>query len=455
MAGKEVGELQYLERYYEKSGSDLVILYGQKHMGMQKTLSAFCKNRPSTFFKARACSEREQLFLWANELRENGSQIPEYPEYEHIFGALTENTASKKIIIIEEFQYIVKQSREFMPRLIHFLKNEWIDQTVMVVLCSTLVCWIENSMISKIGSAVYDISGLIKMKECSIRELKHSFPKSTYLECLGIYTVLGGLPELWHYFEDGCSVKENICRHLLKRDSFLHEEALRMVSEPLRETCVYNTILGALASGKQKLNELYQHTGFPRAKISVYLKNLMELEIVEKVFSYDTEGRENARKGIYRIRNRLLLFYFRYLYPNLSSLAVMEPETFYETYIADDFFAFSKAAYVQLCRELLEQKNSAKKLPFEYTKTGEWIGKAGNIDIIAEDEISKTSLTALCSWQKSALSYEDYKKFMLCVQKAKISADHVYLFSPAGFDESLLREAENEKRLNLMGIRLF
>ena len=28
---------------------------------------------------------------------------------------------------------------------------------------------------------------------------------------------------------------------------------------------------------------MYAHTGFSRAKISVYLKNLMELELVEKV----------------------------------------------------------------------------------------------------------------------------------------------------------------------------
>ncbi len=454
MAGKEVRELQYLERYYEKAGSQLIILYGQKHMAMNELLSAFCEDKPHSFFKARPCSEREQLFLWANELREDGSQIQEYPEYGEIFDVLIERRTSKRIIVIEEFQNIVKQSQAFMSQLIRFLKNEWNNQAVMIVLCSTSIGWVENSMVSKIGSAIYDISGLIKMKECGIGELQHYFPGNTRQEWVGFYAVLGGFPGLWRHFEDGCSIKENICRHLLSQDCFLHEEALRMVSEQLRETGVYHTILNALAAGKQKLNELYLHTSFSRAKISVYLKNLMELEIVEKVFSYDTAGREHTQKGIYRIKNRLVLFYFRYLYPHLSRLEMLSPEQFFEAYIEPDFLEFSAAAFCQACRELLEQKNTAGQLPFVYTKTGEWVGKVGNIDVIAEDE-EGNALIGLCSWKEAALSYEDYEWLMFCAKKARISARYIYLFSASGFDDRLLAEAGKNENLYLMGIEVF
>ena len=44
---------------------------------------------------------------------------------------------------------------------------------------------------------------------------------------------------------------------------------------------------------------MYAHTGFSRAKISVYLKNLMELELVEKVLP-----------GTYEICNAFVRFYF-------------------------------------------------------------------------------------------------------------------------------------------------
>ena len=63
MAGKEVRELQYLERYYEKAGSQLIILYGQKHMAMNELLSAFCEDKPHSFFKARPFGARTVVFM--------------------------------------------------------------------------------------------------------------------------------------------------------------------------------------------------------------------------------------------------------------------------------------------------------------------------------------------------------------------------------------------------------
>ncbi|MFR6392129.1 MAG: hypothetical protein ACLUN0_03870 [Roseburia sp.] len=65
----------------------------------------------------------------------------------------------------------------------------------------------------------------------------------------------------------------------------MFHEAENYISIELRELSVYNTILAALASGNNKLNDLFLKTGFSRAKISVYMKNLMAFDVVEKVVS--------------------------------------------------------------------------------------------------------------------------------------------------------------------------
>ena len=57
MAEKNTAELQYLNDYYKKPGSQLIILYGQKHIGMQELLGSFCAGKPAFFYQARACSE--------------------------------------------------------------------------------------------------------------------------------------------------------------------------------------------------------------------------------------------------------------------------------------------------------------------------------------------------------------------------------------------------------------
>ena len=74
----------------------------------------------------------------------------------------------------------------------------------------------------------------------------------------------------------------------------------------------------AIAKGENKLNDLFLYTGYSRPKISVYMKNLSHFDIVEKVVSFETGGWDNAKKGIYRIKDTYVNFFYRFVYPHLS-----------------------------------------------------------------------------------------------------------------------------------------
>lgn len=452
MAEKNTAELQYLNDYYKKPGSQLIILYGQKHIGMQELLGSFCAGKPAFFYQARACSEREQRYLWGEEIREKGGELSAYPDFPDLFYAAMAGKTGKRVLVITEFQNIVRQSRTFAAELLRFIRSSQESWPVMAVLCSNSIGWVENSMVRKIGQAAYGISGFLKIKEQGSFELHEYFKKNTIKEQIELYAVLGGFPKLWEHFKDGVSLRENICANLLQKGSFLHEEALVLVTEQLREINVYATILASLAAGRQKLNDLHLHTEFSRAKISVYLKNLMELELVEKVFSYDTAGRANVQKGIYRIRHSFVRFYFRYLYPRMSRLADMEPGDFYDAYIADDIAAFTAPMFGQACREYIERKNRSGALSFRYNKIGEWIGKTGTIDVVAQDEEGHTLIGLACL--EKPLSYKEYEKLMFCAQKAKLLADEVYLFSE-GFEEKLLAKSREDTTLRLVSLKDF
>lgn len=322
---------------------------------------------------------------------------------------------------------------------------------VMVLLCSSAIGWVENSMINKIGDAAYALSGLLKVRTLSFGDIVHRFPDFRIEECVEAYSILGGFPGLWNQFDDRLTIQQNICRHILNRDSFLFEEWERLVSEQLRETSVYNTILAAIASGKYKLNDIYLHTGFSRAKISVYLRNLMELELVEKVFSYDMADKENAQKGIYRIVHPFVNFYFTYMYPFMSSLQTISVGEFYNLYIYPSFRKYVSGCFKQVCREHLARLNKRGKLPLHYETSGEWVGKEGTIDFIARDAEGKT-LIALCNWEKAMMTYEDYEWLLSYARKVKINADYIYLYTASGFDEKLDLEAKVKKNLKLVQI---
>lgn len=449
MISGRMAELKYLNGFYERSGSHMLVVYGQKHVGKTAVLKEFTKNRSFFYDLARACSEKGHLTRLGRELA--GLPEEEAVTFSDILERLPRQTEKKKrILILDEFQNIVKVSPDFIREVIFFVQTRQPSEEVLVILSSSSVGWVENSMISNIGKAAHALSGLYKIKESGFFDMREIFPDFTPGACVEAYAVLGGLPGLWRYFDSHLTIKENICKNILDPGSFLHAEAERCVSEELRETSVYNTILAALASGRRKLNELYLHTGFSRAKISVYLKNLIELELVEKVFSFDSEGRDNTCKGIYRIRNHFVNFYFTFLYASGGKLFSMQPSRLYDIYIAPELKKYTEEYYKKICMQYVDWMNRTGRLPFHFSRMGEWIGKTGSIDMIAQDEKGQT-LIGQCRWEASFFRYEEYNRLMACAAKAKVKPDYVFLFSFQAFEDRLIREAELSEKLWLFG----
>lgn len=445
-------ELKFLNTYYDREGSRIMVVYGQMNVGKTALLRQFVQDKPYYYYRARSASDREQRYQWGRELLPQEELTSrKYPSYTEIFGAIVGDQKDKKVIIIDEFQYIIKAGNDFISELVKFVHDGEQNTQIMVILCSSSIGWVENSMITRIGEAAYELSGLLKIRELEFETMMECFPGFSMEQCIEAYAVLGGVPGLWKYFDDKISIKENICRYILNPGSPLYSEGQRIVEEELRETGVYNTILASIAAGNHKLNDLYLHTEFSRAKISVYLKNLMELELVEKVFSYDTEGRVNSQKGIYRISNHLVHFYFTYLYPNLSDLEKMTPGEFYQKYIALDFRNYVSEYFRTVCKQYVEKWNKWGRLPIEIDRVGEWVGKLGTIDVIAQNEEGET-IIGICNWEKPIMRYDDYEWLLFCAEKAKLRADYVYLFSVKRFDEKLTLEAKVKQNLKLISL---
>lgn len=445
-------ELEYLTGFYEKSRPGLLVVYGQKGIGKTTMLKGFMKDKNPVYYLAREASEREQLFQMARELSQAGYEFSsEFPDYREVFGEIAIKTRDRKkaVLVFDEFQYLLKGESAFMEALVGFLQEE---ANALVILASSFIGFIENSMVKKIGRAAYSISGFLKVKELTFREISRYYKAYTLEQLIETYSILGGITGYLPRFDKTRSTKENVCEFILKEGTFLHLEGSRLLEEELREPAVYHSILAALASGKRKLNDLYKHTGFSRAKISVYLKNLMELEFVEKVYSYDTKGREQVQKGLYQISYPYMDFWFRFIFPNLSSLFLMRPEEFYEAYIAPGFKEYCGFYFSKVCREYMEYLNEERKLPFHYEKSGIWAGKDGSIDMLASNGQGKV-LAVFTKYDKGGMTYEDYQRYLHSLEQAGIVPDDCYLFSMGSFDERIRLEAKVKLHLYLKNVK--
>lgn len=333
--GREA-ELNYLNQCFDAQESRIIVVYGQKGVGKTTLLREFGEDKACAYYMARSCSDREQRFQWSREIfRGEKLEVSNvFPEYEDIFDSILDAIAldEKPVIVIDEFHHLIKGESTFFARLNQFVKRY--STSMMVVLCSSASGWVENNMVGKLGSEAASISGFLKVRDLGIQQMKSLFEEYSEDDCIQLYAILGGVPGLWNRTDQSMSAIDNIMHNMLNKYSALHGEMSNCMLEELRETAVYNTILAIMATGSNKLNDIYHHTGFSRAKISVYLKNLMEIDLVEKVGA-----------GTYRISKPYVRFYFCFIYPNQSLLEELTPEQFYKEVVEEAFPGFVREAY--------------------------------------------------------------------------------------------------------------
>lgn len=442
--------LKELEDLYQKSGNQLFVLYGREDSEKELLIKTFVKKKKFFYYRARQASVQAQRLMMGKELSQRFGVTPAKPAYEEYFKRVKSGDPTKLVLVIDEFQHIARRDADFMEAILKLKAKRLYPGPVMILLCSSTVSWVEREMDACIGEETLKrIDGKIKLTHLNFLEVVRALPDYPISECIKVYGVAGGVPGYINHWNPKADLKTNICRQILSRSGYMYNEAEKIIGARLRELSVYDTILAAIAEGCDKLNDLYLKTGFSRAKISVYMKNLAASDMIQKVVSFETGGWENTKKGVYRIRDNYVNFWFRFVYPNLSDLYLLSPEEFYDTHIAPGLESYLSRYFTEVCMEYLGLMDLTGKLPIKIKKMGTWVGKEGTIDIIAQNEI-RENLVGLCNWDKPEVTEEMCEALFANMKQAKIKANYYYIFSAKSFAPALVRVAEEDSRFVLI-----
>lgn len=441
MSGR-VAELNQLTKLYEENGNQIAFLYGRDHMGKMDTIREFCKGKKHFFYDAREASSLEQKRMMSHELQEKLDIKFPIDEYDQIFNRIKSGDPSKFVLVIHHVDRILRKSDELMVSLRKLLNRQLYPGPVMVLLCTSSVAWAQKDFKEEVDLR-------LKCEEINFLELVRMFPDASVRQSVEIYGILGGVPGYLERWNKQDTIRTNVCNNILSSTGFLYHEAERFIGSELRELSVYSTILGALAKGIEKLNDLYHDTGFSRAKISVYMKNLMAFDVIEKITSIETGGWDNAKKGIYRIKNTFVSFWFRFVYPHLSDLSLLKPEDFYDTYIEKDLQTYLNQTFVKVCMEYLELTGKMNQLPIRIQKMGTWEGKKGTIDIVAQNAV-RESVVAICNWSEPEVTGIMYLEMEKNLELAKLSPKLKFVFTAGRFGPDLQRMAGRDNTIKLI-----
>ncbi len=430
-------ELTILNEAYQGSKPPLVILYGRYGIGKTTLLREFVKDKTHVYYMGREYAREEQklhLDPVIDTIRE-----------------MAQTSDGRVCFLIDEFDQIYKGYKDFFVDLAKLFTEDILREHVMFILCSSSIQWVENEMVKTMGTLAMRITNFVKLKEFTFLEMVSRFPDCTTEECIAIYGLLGGVPAYLNHWDLKESIQGNIKQLFLTGDGILAQEAARFLKLDLRELSIYNTILTVLAEDEYKLNYLYQRTGFSRAKISVYIKNLIQLDVAHKIFSFEVEKLENIQKGLYGISDSFLHFWYKFIFPNLSAAQWMDSEKFYGQYISPGIDEYMRLSFVRVCREFLDLMNQYKKLPMEYTTVGSFYGKEGFIPLIARSDEGQI-IIGNCKWSQDPMTEDEFDDLIQCMEQTGWEADYYFLFSKEGFTHQLSVMTEGLENVTMVDL---
>ena len=435
-------ELKILENRYHSNRGELVVLYGRRRVGKTELLHQFCKNKKHVFYACTECADSSQLSAFSERMMRAGhpaaKYISSFSDWSTALSAVAELPSNeKKLLVIDEFPYMVRNNAE-IPSILQNLWDAILQHSnVMIILCGSAMSFIEKEILSEKNPLYGRATCIMQLKDMDYYDAAQFFPSYSAEDKIRAYAILGGIPHYLKQFSDTQSIGENIIAHILTRASILYSEVEFMMRQEFRESAVYNTILNAIALGATQLNEIWQKTQIDKNKLSVYLKNLIEVGLVCREFSMAEKLKEqgNVQRGLYQIKDPFFRFWYTYVFPYIPELDSGDTQGIYEHVVAPTLDQFVSRPFEDICIQYLRRLNRAGQLDFHFTHIGRWWTKQTELDILAIDHDKKHYLACECKFKNTPISQDDIahaqSKFTL-----PANADiQWFFFSKSGFTD--------------------
>ena len=462
-------ELDFLQERYDSERAELVVLYGRRRIGKTELLQQFARDKAAVFYACTECTDQEQLARFSKRILQTDPPaarfLTSFSDWETALRSIQDvPSEGKKLLIIDEFPYMCASRPELPSILQNLWDHELSHANVMLILCGSAMSFIENELLAERNPLYGRATGIYKLLPLPFVSVRQFFPQYSVEDQVAVYAILGGIPYYLIQFQSEKSLEENIRTNILQKGCVLYSEVEFLLRQELRETSVYNTIIEAVALGNNTLALIHSKTQLEKSKISVYLKNLMEIGIVEREFSILSTMKERAGsgRGLYQLTDAYFRFWYAFLYSSHSELEAGDVQGVWQHVIAPQLHEFVSRTYEKVCIEYLRVRNQAGELPFHFVKIGRWWEKvtrtvegkkhsvSEEIDIVAADRTEQNFLLAECKFRRAPADFDVLRQLQDKFPQKKYHGNYHYMiFSFYGFTERL-RDAAAQENVRLV-----
>ena len=445
-------------------GSGFVVIYGRRRVGKTTLIKEFIKDKRAFYFLATTESEAQSMKRFAGALSRTTknpmlSKVT-FTDWLDLFQVVADDHSDeKKVLVIDEFPYLVKTNPDF-PSI---LQNAWgevlKDHNVMLILCGSLI-----SMMKKHALA-YD-SPLYGRRTAQIRLMPLQFTdvyaaqNLSFEQAVEQYAITGGVPKYMEFFQTDEPLVEQIRRVVLSKNGFLYEEPDFLLNEEVQTPINYFSVLKAISDGNHKLSKIGMTMAQDTSAITPYLKTLIDLGFVTKNVPITEKNPERSRKGLYYVSDNFIRFWFRYVYPFKGELELDNQQIVLDEMGKDFKQKFVAFAYESICRNIFAELCRKGQIDFAPSRIGSYWRNDNEgdteIDVAAVDNQHKRLFLGECKYHAKPVDVAVYSALQEKGQSKELTAafkgyEIVYgLFSKSGFTDRLVEMAAENPNLILI-----
>lgn len=454
-----IEEMETLEQEYVREGSSLVIVYGRRRVGKTTLISEFIKNKNALFFLASEESEAQNRNAFQEKVAEFTNndllQSANVSNWDMLFKVLIDTKYdSKPIIVIDEFQYIGRTNPAF-PSVFQRIWEELLkNKSVMVILCGSLISMMVSQTLAYNSPLYGRRTAQICLKQIPFKYYREFFPDKSEQECIEMYSVTGGVPKYIESFAAEKNIYEAIDKHVLKKSSYLYDEPNFLLQQEVNEVGSYFSIIKTIAAGNSKLSAISGVLEAKATSVSKYLKSLIDLDILEREVPVTEEKPEKCKKGLYKIKDNYLRFWFAFIYPNKSFLESGHSEIVMQK-IKDSLIKNQTAfVYEDVCREKMWDLNYQGAWPFHFSKVGRYWDSNTEIDVVALDSENNNMILGECKYWNAPVGISVLQALEEKAERVPWNRDNrrvwYVLFSVSGFSDTLKELAKQREDVLLI-----
>ncbi len=438
-------ELTALQKKYDHTEFQMVVLYGRRRIGKTKLMNEFIQRQDCKYVSYTAVeqSEKAQLSFMTervlNALAPELIGMIEFPSFEKLFEFIGIKAQNERIIFfIDEYPYLAKQCPYIHSVLQKIIDTAWNTTKLYFVICGSLISFMKDEVLAESAPLHGRATLEMKLQPFNYLDTAAFVPNFSAKEKAIAYGLTNGVAKYIEQFDDGKSLEQNIIDEFFGFGGYFTEEQVKTVLTSERQNpALYNSIISAIATGHTKNSEIASCVGMD--DITYPLKMLQKAEIIEK---------RTAKTPYYVLLDSMLVFWFRYVNKAISIINMGKGETYYRTSVANQLHDYMGGVFEKICKEYLMMKAGEGPYPViteisDFQKTIlDDEGKQRQIEI---DLLGKNGKDVLligeCKFRNEKVDKATFEEFLEKVRYIRTSKPLVCMFSLSGYTEHVKENA--------------